>query len=279
MLEFQLFRLKMVFPAQQNLFNQEPPRAELLRQATKELSSAILRKGIKWHIGNVEAIGEHGLYFRLGRSAQTKFEVFAEGQFLDEEFETAPYTHVMINVDLEVCAIAKKTKLSPTTSGIAKRLARLLQTSPPSIRAGVTIEIDEINDPEDFIQHLRNAYAISKFSVWFSLPNPWDVEEDFIRPAQKLVKESNGKQGKTELKGESLNSVVLEDISRSAATTGDEAIAIITTAADGKRIKKRLRGNPILLLEEDVGNVEEKQGFLDRLTDLYQRIRHSKELS
>lgn len=268
----------MIFPAQLGLFAQEPNRAELLRQAIKEISSAELRKGITWHIGNVEVIGEHGLYFRLGRTTQTTVEVFAEGQFLDQEFETAPYTHAMINVDLEVCAIAKKTKLSPTTSGIARRLARLLQGSPPAVKAEVTIEVDEINDPEDFIQHLRNAYAISKFAVWFSLPNPWDVQEDFIRPVQKLVRESNGRQGKTELKGESLNSSVLEDISRSAATTGDDAIAEITMAAGEKRIKKRLRGNPVILTQEDMANIEEKKGFFDRLSELYQRIRHPQEL-
>lgn len=273
MLEFQLFRVKVFFPAQLPLLERPPGRQEILKQAIESLPSAESRRGLVWHIGNVAAVDRTGLYLRLGRTTTTTVEVFEDGRFRDQTFETAPYTHALIDLDLEVCAIAKKTRLSPTIKGIANQFARLLQESRRATDFQITFEISELADPEDFISHLRTAYAISKFTVWFSQPNPFDVNEDFIGPAQRLVRESNSHQGKTELKGDSLNSGVLTDITRSAASTGDDAVAWLKPTQRQRRVKKRLKGSSVNVPQEHVDDLPARQTLLDKVRDLYRRIR------
>ena len=273
MLEFQLFRVKVFFPAQLPLLERPPSRQEILKQAIESLPSAESRRGRVWHIGNVAPVDRTGLYLRLGRTTTTTVEVFEDGRFRDQTFETAPYTHALIDLDLEVCAIAKKTRLSPTIKGIANQFARLLQESRRAMEFQITFEISELADPEDFISHLRTAYAISKFTVWFSQPNPFDVNEDFIGPAQRLVRESNSHQGKTELKGDNLNSDVLTDITRSAASTGDDAVAWLKPSQRQRRVKKRLKGSSVNVPQQHVDDLPARQTLLDKVRDLYRRIR------
>jgi hypothetical protein len=215
MIEFQLFRVKVFLPQQMSLLEPTRSRSDILREVIESKPEAQLRRGVQWHLGNVEQIGTDSLYFRVGRTTTSTLEFFEDGKFADQLFETAPYTHALIDLRTEVCVIAKKTQLSHQTSGIANQLARLFEHSETALRLETEFKIGEINDPEDFISQLKSAYLISKFTVWFTQPNPFDVNEDFIRPAQRLVRASNGQQGKTELKGQSLNAEVLEDISRS----------------------------------------------------------------
>jgi hypothetical protein len=275
MIEFQLFRVKVFLAEQMNLLEPERSRSDILREVIESLPEAQLRRGVLWHLGNVEAIGSDSLYFRVGRTTTSTLEVFEDGKFADQMFETAPYTHVLIHLPTEVCVIAKKPQLSYRTHGVANQLARLFEHADTAIKLETQFEIGEITDPEDFISHLKNAFSISKFAVWFSQPNPFDVNEDFIRPAQRLVRASNGQQGKTELKGQQLNASVLEDISRSAAATGDDAVAWLKPTQAKRRVKKRLKGNPVILTQEHVDDAESKASLLQRMLDLYRRVRHS----
>jgi hypothetical protein len=274
MIEFQLFRVKVFLPQQLTL--REPPnsRSIILRKVIESMPEAQLRLGVQWHLGNVEKIGADTLYFRVGRTTTSTLEFFEDGKFADQLFETAPYTHALIHLPTEVCVIAKKPHLSHETTGIANQLARLFEHSKVAFEWETEFKIGEINDPDDFISQLKSAYLISKFTVWFSQPNSWDVNADFVRPAQKLVRESNGQQGKTEIKGRSLNSGVLEDISRSAASTGDDAVAWLKPMATKRRVKKRLKGNPVILTQEEVDTPESKAQLSQRMLELYKKIRH-----
>ena len=274
MIEFQLYRIKVFLPQQLELLKPNLSRSEILRRIIEALPEAQLRRGMLWHLGNVERIGTEALYFRVGRTTTSTFEFFVDGKFADQLFETAPYTHAIIHLPTEVCAIAKKPQLSHRTHGIANQLARLFERSELALQSDVRFEIGEITDPDDFISHLRQAEAIFKFAVWFTQPNPFDANEDFIRPAQKLVKASNGEQGKTEIKGRRLSAAVLEDISRSAAATGDEAAAWLKLPASRKRVKKRLKGNPVILQQEHVDDAGAKKSLLHRMLEIYQRVRH-----
>ena len=275
MLEFQLFRTK-VYPSQQReLFAREGTRPQMLRETIQSLPSGEFRRGLIWHIGNVTPIDESGLYFRLGRTSTSTLEIYDEGEggFIDQEFETAPYTHAIVDVELEVCAIAKKTRLSPTTAGIARQFVRLLNESEKAVEFQALFEIDDVKDPEDFIAHLKRAYSISKFWVLFSRPNAFDANEHFVKPFQRMVEESNGEKGKAELKGQSLNSETLETVARSAAATGDDAGAWIKPSQHARRVKKQLSGSSGNTSQEDVADERQRQTLLDRVRELYRRIR------
>jgi len=273
MLEFQLFRIK-VYPSNQISFL-EPPKtpSEILQDVIFSVPSAELRKGMIWHIGNVSIIEEGGLYFRIGRTTKSTLEIYEDGNFDEQEFDTAPYTHVILDTRIEVCAIAKKPKLSPKTMGIANQFVRLLNESKRTQQIEASFDIDEINDPTDFIDHLRQAFSVSKFWVTFSRPNAFDVNEDFVKPTQKLLVDSNGEKGKTEVEGDNLNTESLEDIARSAASTGNDATAWLQPSETSQKIIKRLKGNPIIVRQEDVADPEHKMMILRHIRENYKRVR------
>ncbi|MEO8007495.1 MAG: hypothetical protein ABI728_03100 [Betaproteobacteria bacterium] len=275
MLEFQLFRIK-VFPSQQRkLFEGERTRPQILREVIESLPSAELRAGLTWHLGNVTPVDDASLYFRIGRTSTSTLEIFDEekGSFIDQEFETAPYTHVILDVEIELCAIAKKPRLSPTTGGIARRLIRLLNESERAVQLQAAFQIEDINDPEDFISYLKEAYSISKFWVFFTRPNAWDANEHFVKPAQKLLEAADGEKGKIELKGQNLKAETLEAVARSAAATGDDAGAWIKPRQRARQVRKRLRGNPVNIQQDAVAEPEERKSLLHRMRELYQTIR------
>ncbi len=274
MADFHLFRLKVYKPRQMRLFVQDKGRLEILREVIFSLPSAELRKGITWHIGNITYLDKDGLYLRIGRISKSTIETYKDGNFVDQEFETAPYTHVILDTGLEVCAIAKKTKLSRTATGIAHRFIELLSRSERAQFYGVEFEIDEINDPEDFITHLRKAYLISNFWVAFSRPNPFDLEYDFLKPVVSFLEKSNGDRGKVEIQAkDGLNHASLEAVVRSVATIGDDAGALILEEEGGKKVKKRLSGNPVVISEEDLTDDQQRKRFLQRVRELYWKIR------
>jgi len=279
MLSFQLFRVMVRLPEQTSYLYPDRRPDSILRELLSERPSAELRKGHVWHIGNVEEIADTGVYFALGRITSSIVERWDEehGKFIEEQDETAPYTHVLFDLRLQVCAIAAKSRLSPTVRGIGRQLARLLNTSGVAREMGARIEVVELNDPEDFIGHLRGAYAVTRFWLTVSLPNPWDVEQDFHRPMQQCLQAAHGQEGRTQLSGPSLNTEVLEALTRSAAAAGDEAGADIMVRADGPSVKRRLSGNAVTIGRESLSTPEQKASLLDQLRETYERVRHAAE--
>lgn len=175
----------MYEPRQTRLFVrevQEKDRPAVLKEIVSSLPSAALKRDITWHIGNVTVLDETGLYFRIGRISRSTLGTYEGGNFVDQEFETAPYTHVVLDTRLQVCAIAQKAKLSPKPTGIAHRLVELLTKRTHERLYSLEFEIHPINDPEDFISYLRKARLVTSFWVTFSRPNDIDVEADFVKP-------------------------------------------------------------------------------------------------
>lgn len=280
MLHFQLFRIKVQEPTQRSfLFSNKPTTSELLVLAIKEKPSAELRKGYTWHIGNIFLLDDEGLYFALGRTANSIVELYDEerGDFTEEESETSPYTHVLLDVKFQFCAIATKLKLAPKPRGIAQQLEKLLNNTKIAREREILFNVSEIKDPEDFISLIRSAYAIYRFSMTFSLPNPFDVEQDFHAPMERLLREATGQKGKTSILGENLNSDVLEKLARSTAASGDDAEAKIKTGENQKPILKKLSGNPVAVEVESVATDEERRGLLSLIRDIYQKLRGDTE--
>jgi hypothetical protein len=276
MIDFHLFRTKVHKGPQLTLFEPDEKPSKILFDLINSKPSAELRKGYMWHIGNVARIQRGGLYFALGRTTSSTVERYdsGKGDFLEEEFETAPYTHVLIDLTFQVAAIAKKTRLMPTVNGIAHQLEKLINGSIENINKSIRVEISAINDPYDFIHHIREAYSVMRFSLEFGLPNPWDVEKDFQKPMEKLLEESDGDKGKTSVSGTDLNRETLEKLTRSAAATGNDAQAIIKMTAEAKRTFKRLKGNPATLHQECMDEPKDKAALLAAVRNLYKNLRY-----
>lgn len=98
--------------------------------------------------------------------------------------------------------------------------------------------------------------------------------KDFIHPFQELLKASNGDKGKAEIKGKELNPESLEDIARSASSTGDDAAAVMQLAEQARPIRKRLRGNPLIVTQEDLSDEGQTKSLLQRIRQAYERVRN-----
>jgi len=273
--QFQMFRIKVVRGPQASLFESPTRTSDILRNAIESKPSAELRKGHTWHIGNVKTLDSRGVYFAIGRTTTLTVERYdpKRRDFLEEEFDTAPYTHVFLDLETQVAAIAAKARLARSAAGVARQLQRLLNQSPGARDHEITFDVVELKDPEDFIAHLRSAYVIEQFTFTFSRPNPFDVNQDFVKPLERFLSEARGEQGKAAVTGSHLDSGVLEEVARSAAASGDDAEARLRTSESEGVVKKRLSGNPVILCEDDPDTLEKKKNLLAKLRKVYARLR------
>ena len=91
--------------------------------------------------------------------------------------------------------------------------------------------------------------------------------------SSEYIRAANGKQGKSSVKGDDLNTEVIEDMARSAASTGNKAKARIQSTEDTKPVLKHLDGNPVTVSVEELGTDAEKQGLFSRIRRAYHRVR------
>lgn len=282
MLEFFLFRIKLEFPEQISLFNNLDviDKPSLIRSAISEKPSAEIRKDHWWHIGNVEKLGQNGLFFFLGKETKSSTSIYDtdEGNFKEGSLEEAPYTQVFIDTTIQLCAIGKKNKISPKTQNIATNLANLLNKSATSREGNFSFIISQINNPENFLKSIENADAVKKFSFSLSRPNPFDANRDFHEPLKKLTREINSKKGKAEFVGENLSKEVITDLAKSVSTSGDDATAKLIPKIGGPAIAVRLGNNPARLHAKDDELKGKKEEFLSEIQNLYFKIRGDQEL-
>jgi hypothetical protein len=229
-----------------NLFGKNLSRSEIIKQLIRAKPTSELYKGNYWHIGNIKELDDEGGYFALGKTTQSILEKYDSetGNFIEELDETSPYTHVIYDSEIGFFAIAQKTKLSPTIVGIANKLRGLFQSTDIAFSNGLTINIDPISDPKDFIEAIQTAYSIRSFTFTFTRPNPIDVDELFQKPMEKYLEIANGKEGSTTVKGENLDSDPLVELSKSVATSGNDARARLKPTQKDRLIRKSLKSNP-----------------------------------
>jgi hypothetical protein len=278
MIEFELFRIKVFALEQAGIFAAEVFNPSLaLVAAIRKTPSLEIRRGHTWHIGNVEVVDDFGMYFALGRTTKTTKPLYDEGErkFVEVSEEAAPYTHVLCDTSREVCGIAKQHDLAPTTAGIARQLETLLtSTSDRSESTSYRFEISAIRDPTDFLQQIRDAYAVTRFAVGFSLPNAWDVDEHIQRPVEEYAKAAHAKKGLLQVTGPDLDRDVVERVARSSAASGNEVTASIRTSKKATPVKRNLKGNPASVKEStDVTTQQHKSSILGSIRELYGRIR------
>jgi hypothetical protein len=272
---YQLFRIKVERAAQRSLFEQQTTSADLIRSAIESNPSFEIRAGYTWRIGNVEAIDEDALFFALGRITKSTIETYDDevGAFINKDQDHAPYTFVLVDLRNQVCAIARKAKIAQSTTLIASNLVKLLSHADVAVEHNVRFVAPEIRDPREFIAILQAAYSIKSYEMTFGLPNPFDVEEDFHRPMENLLQASNGKEGKTLIKGDSLQPEVVVELASSAAAAGSDAKARVQMSEGDQVVPKTLKGNPATANTNHLTTIEAKKEFLAAVRELYSRIR------
>lgn len=278
---FYLYRLKIERSKEPGLFDDTSSSpSDIIRIAIEEKPSKEIRKGTIWHIGNIEQVGETGLFFAFGRVTKSIVEKYNEedGNFSDEPEEQAPYTYVILDLEYQVCAVAHKSRIAPKVSQIASNLAKLLNETSKAKDNNLKLVMAEISDPHEFLEYIRNAHIIRKFDVEFSPPNPWDVEQDFQKPMENLLDETGGQKGKTTIQGESLEKDPIEKLASAAAATGNSASAQLKQEQNENFVTKKIGGNPTSLTTNEIATQDEKKSLLSKVIALYQSIRNAGEL-
>ena len=107
----------------------------------------------------------------------------------------------------------------------------------------------------------------------FSPPNPFDVERQFHQPMEQLLRETRADNGKTSIKGKQLDPDIIENLSRSAASTGNMATARIQSEGDSKPMLKKLGENALTIAVDEISTDNEKRSVFDRIREAYRHVR------
>nr|WP_313404105.1 hypothetical protein [Pseudomonas sp.] len=269
---FYLYRLKAY---RGKIFSYPGTRSQFFNDLINHKPSSELRKGYKWHIGNISRFSEDGVIFAIGRTTKFSVEKYDEesGNFIQGKNDESPFTYVIHDEKNGVLAVGSKARLSPTTKGIANSLQKLLNEHIFTRSNNVRFEIAEIVDPEGFIKSLKSAYEVVGFKMHFTEPNPFDVEEDFHKPMEKLLEKAGASQGVTQISGCNLDKEVLEDLTRSVASTGNTVSARVREEEGLRPKNKMLNGSAVSVKAIGALTQDTLVGLLDKVRSAYDNIR------
>lgn len=278
MASFQLFRIHIVSTGQLLLTGESPPSNVILRKVLGQSNKACI-SGATWQTANIDKLGKDGFYFRIGKMSHTTLPRLIDDSFSDVECDKSPYTHVILDMPTEVCAIAKSAELNMTSEAISSKLEMLLNESSIVKEAEKRAKIQPLQDPTDFIDYIQRATSITKLWVGFSRPNPVDANKDFQKPMQRIMEKIAGDHGKLEVEGNELDKKSTIEIVKSAAATGDKAGAAMTMDDNPKKMIMRKLGEKSVnivddsIIKENIKEEKVQLGVLDKLRQIYRRIR------
>lgn len=257
-IEYHLYRVKFIKPAQTVLFQPDTTPRQLFETALAERPSLQLRENNVWHIGNIEQITAEGGRFAVGRTTTTTVEKFDEatGNFTELRDDSGPYTFVYFDSRIGLLGIGKRAKVAADVESVARKIQKLFARTNVVINHQVTVRVDRIPDPQSFLEKVCSAYAVKRFKAEFTGPNPIDADEVFQKPMSYYCQQLGADQGSVSVKGESLNEEAIASVAKSTAATGNSASALIQTEKGARPIPISFKGDARKVLieqETDMG--------------------------
>ncbi|WP_372719241.1 hypothetical protein [Novipirellula sp.] len=273
-IEYSLFRVKMIRPIQTSFLHDKIKPRDIFENALRERPSSEIHPGRIWHIGNIKEIGGEAGYFAFGRTTKTTNTKFDEttGNFIEEDFETSPYTHVVFDASIGFVGIAHNRRLSRNVTGIARKLQQVLQGTEIALANDVEVLVSPISDPDGFLKTISSAYRVLRFTAHFTGPNPFDADEFFQRPLSVYASSANATKGKAQIDGDNLNKEVITEVARSTAATGNRATAQVKKSKTQAPVTIGLTGDPVKRRFDEVSH--DPAEVLKELTVLYNEVRH-----
>ncbi|MDV7338596.1 hypothetical protein RYZ26_03240 [Terasakiella sp. A23] len=270
---YQIFRVQF-FQYQSMLFVEFPEGREILRRVLAGTLERHLKTRSYYALEKQDA--QHGnVYFKFARSRKVHTNEISQGEIVEKEHPDYPFVEVLINIELGVCAIGRNSDFSTSITHSANMLSKLFDSSVVSKELNAVATIDPIIDPTGFIEHLNNAELISKFYFEVKHPNAFDAD-DFVVPLKKLNKAGRSHYSRTILTGGNLDKEIAEGLSRSSASTGDDAGATMKLPESKKLVRKSLGKNHVF--------IEAKNKIIDNFTEFsnvlkkkYREVRNANE--
>ncbi|MFQ5646924.1 MAG: hypothetical protein ACE5GM_08350 [bacterium] len=219
-----------------------------------------------------ETLRESGLYFQLGKTARSQRSYYEAGRFVDEKAVASLYTNVILDIKYGLCAIARKSRLNPSTAGIANRFIKQLNQAKRARLTGVGFQADPVIDPEDFLGHLKQAKTIRKFWINFSKIDTFGENVSAANPFQAYLKRLGASSGKAEFKGAKLKAEPLGELSREIASSGHDAGALLQFEQDGALFSKHLKDNPVVFTQAGFADKEQRRNLLHNIRAKYFKI-------
>jgi len=272
--QYNLFRVKVIFPSQTELFiGKDATPQKIFSDCLNAQSSIKYRENHIWKAGNIHMINDDGGYFAFGKVSIADLETFDNDQ---QEFHKARYmaglhSIIVFSLKYELLAIQVNHKLG-LTEKTAEKFQAILRKVKQVSENNISIIVSKIRDPKDFIHKIRNAYAIKQLKATFTGPNPWDADKKFQKPSAEALKALNGDEGVTTFKGSNLNPEVVEAISRSTVSTGNNAKARILEKRNSHLKTVSMNGDPYSLIY-DKKDVDPKIVYKDS-TSSYESVRY-----
>ena len=224
MITFYIYRLRIEEHGLR-LRDQDLNRREIILNAINEKPSLPSNRRVTWCIGNVREY-HNSVIFALGKITESTRGIYDSdyGEFFESLSSEASYTFVIVDLELQICAIAHKSNISPKIEDTAKNLEKMLHSAEIFAQTWSEPKLSRIDIPSEFLSQIENAVSIYSFEMTFSLPNPFDVDRQFQKPMEELLREAQGKEGKVSIKAPTkggLNFDIIERLTRSAASSGN----------------------------------------------------------
>lgn len=240
------------------MFASEREPAAVIFDSIMSTPTAQVRRGTEWHIAAPESLGDFSVGFQIGRVQSVNTPQFDDilKRFFESDSERAPYTWGVFDGATQTCGICRRSGVSLDPYEVGGKLQKLLNESGIPEKSNCSIVVDVVKDPENFIEIMRSAHQVRKFSFTTHFENAHDVQKLIQRPAQEFNDLVGADKTKVEVEGESLDKVILEDLTRSVASVGDDAAASIKSDEKSRAKRIFLKGTP-LTIEINIQRIEE----------------------
>ena len=271
-----VFRIRCEHRDQADLFAEHRSAAAVIVDSFQAHPEAEVGAGSEWHIAASNVFAGNAVEFQIGRVQSIKSPQYDDKKqiFYEEDGERAPYVHGVFDSDTQSCVIEKKSQITAKASEVALKLEKLLNAPPFASKAGFRIVVDELRDPEGFIEQIRQSESVTRFQFVAEFENPHDVYNLIHGPAERYNEEIGGQKTTVETRGPDLNKDVVEAMARSAASVGDPASATIREAGQAKGKTIYLRGTPLLEKLSLPNGIEGmRDHMLGALRSAYARLR------
>ncbi|WP_438010071.1 hypothetical protein WME89_16280 [Sorangium sp. So ce321] len=273
---FYLYRITVHPSTQLDLFNfrETSDRTELLRRTIEAQPDAAANDDTRWFLTKPSVVDSNGYHLRLGRRVRVVLTAMdTAGQFHDREDSTVLNTHVFIDVQFQVSAIAFKSQLSPTVKGLGNSLATALNRSETAGKLKVEFEVAPMKEPGSFLRKIRSAYRVTNLSVTTRRPNPWDAS-NFYRSVAESLEDMGGREAEIKWKGEMTPNSVMEEAVSEAAALGRDATAFLRESPESKKVTRHTLADEHISLGQRIDNtIENGKKLLNVARLFYKDIR------
>lgn len=244
--KFQLFRVTLAESDQLDLLNRSETRREVLISSMMENPKVDTDEN--WRIGGVRWVDDDALAFQIGKIKIGKVGGWDDegNMFVVDDGEEVLYTDAILDIKLQVLAIAREKELAANARTIAFKFCEMLHSSEAVRSSGYYPLVREMYDPESLLSRVGRASRVNTLWIGFGPSNSFDANEMFVKPLSKTVDALNATGGTVTYQGgrteKGLNKESTKELIKAAAAEGKHATArlvdeggeIVVARVDGK---------------------------------------------